>query len=450
MSLDLPPLQYMLFPLAGVFGPGAGDRSCRHGLDEAQLAVALRETTIFVSSVFTHTFWTRSYSQARLPDQTQVSTSLFCRPQKCRIISGPSAQANDLVVYRLFSARSIATVRTANHVNTLVWLTARPDNLRYRWNCPRDSCLYDETSLRAVRALPSKVTSTAHHSSCSLSMGLCLGRVIWMRCIGANLCARGAGDHWNNPCPLRSQNWKCSQGWTRRAHGRGDVHIAHVPVPWSDHRRCCGVSAAGEINGALLREAVLQSSSLAFSRWNTVLLKSVVPCVLAISVGRLVNEHMLIQVSTWLLVDINTQSHKVLYHSGVTGCMPASPSATSMRPRSQRRPRPTKVGDLRAIDGIKFRGRLLRAYSMEVGVRTRLLVTKTRPGTCSTTWAKRGKDSATRSHYWPSFVPRWQSLQLQKPLWIGWMIKCEKDRREFPTLQEKEKNILLFGEYLWL
>ena len=29
-------------------------RSCRHGLDEAQLAVALRETTIFVSSVFTH------------------------------------------------------------------------------------------------------------------------------------------------------------------------------------------------------------------------------------------------------------------------------------------------------------------------------------------------------------------------------------------------------------
>ena len=34
--------------------PRADDRSCRHGLDEAQLAVALRETTIFVSSVFTH------------------------------------------------------------------------------------------------------------------------------------------------------------------------------------------------------------------------------------------------------------------------------------------------------------------------------------------------------------------------------------------------------------
>ena len=28
--------------------------------------------------------------------------------------------------------------------------------------------------------------------------------------------------------------------------------------------------------------------------------------------------------------------------------------------------------------------------------------------------------------------------------------KCEKDRKEFPTLQEKEKNILLFGECLWL
>ena len=35
MSLELPPLQYMLFPLAGVFGPGADVRSCRHGLDEA-------------------------------------------------------------------------------------------------------------------------------------------------------------------------------------------------------------------------------------------------------------------------------------------------------------------------------------------------------------------------------------------------------------------------------
>ena len=34
--------------------PRADVRSCRHGLDEAQLSVALRETTIFVSSVFTH------------------------------------------------------------------------------------------------------------------------------------------------------------------------------------------------------------------------------------------------------------------------------------------------------------------------------------------------------------------------------------------------------------
>ena len=29
-------------------GPGAGDRSCRHGLVEAQLCLALRETTSFV------------------------------------------------------------------------------------------------------------------------------------------------------------------------------------------------------------------------------------------------------------------------------------------------------------------------------------------------------------------------------------------------------------------
>ena len=29
-------------------------------------------------------------------------------------------------------------------------------------------------------------------------------------------------------------------------------------------------------------------------------------------------------------------------------------------------------------------------------------------------------------------------------------IKCGKDRKEFPVLQEMEKNILLFGECLWL
>ena len=34
--------------------------------------------------------------------------------------------------------------------------------------------------------------------------------------------------------------------------------------------------------------------------------------------------------------------------------------------------------------------------------------------------------------------------------WTGWMIKCGIDRKEFPMLQEKEKNILLFGECLWL
>ena len=30
------------------------------------------------------------------------------------------------------------------------------------------------------------------------------------------------------------------------------------------------------------------------------------------------------------------------------------------------------------------------------------------------------------------------------------MIKCEKDRKDFPTLQTQEKNILWFGECLWL
>ena len=112
-------------------------------------------------------------------------------------------------------------------------------------------------------------------------------------------------------------------------------------VPCSG-RRCC--------------KALLWPFRVRVAVEHCVLLNSVVHCVLAVSVGRLVNEHMLIQVSTWLLVDINTRSHKVLCYSGVDGCMPASLSATSMRPRSLCRPRPTKVGDLRAVDGIKFRG----------------------------------------------------------------------------------------------
>ena len=31
--------------------------------------------------------------------------------------------------------------------------------------------------------------------------------------------------------------------------------------------------------------------------------------------------------------------------------------------------------------------------------------------------------------------------------WIGWMVKCEKDRNEFQRLQKMEKNILWFAEY---
>ena len=38
----------------------------------------------------TKTFWTRGYRRARLPNQTRVSLSLSCGPQRCRIMSGPS------------------------------------------------------------------------------------------------------------------------------------------------------------------------------------------------------------------------------------------------------------------------------------------------------------------------------------------------------------------------
>ena len=55
------------------------------------------------------------------------------------------------------------------------------------------------------------------------------------------------------------------------------------------------------------------------SQWNTVSYCNLSYTVCSLSVGHLVNEHMLIQVSTWLLVDINTRSHKVLCHSAVDG-----------------------------------------------------------------------------------------------------------------------------------
>ena len=44
----------------------------------------------------------------------------------------------------------------------------------------------------------------------------------------------------------------------------------------------------------------------------------------------------------------------------------------------------------------------------------------------------------------------WNCLWNQDHSWIGWMIKCEKDRKEFPMLREMERNILWFGECLWL
>ena len=113
-----------------------------------------------------------------------------------------------------------------------------------------------------------------------------------------------------------------------------------------------------------------------------VLLNSV-HCVLVISVGRLVNEHMLIQVSTGSLLTSTPCATKSYVILALMGCMPASPSATSMRPCSLCKPRPTRVGDLRGLmesnfESYAWRCRLLRAYSLEVGACTCLLVTKTR------------------------------------------------------------------------
>ena len=112
-----------------------------------------------------------------------------------------------------------------------------------------------------------------------------------------------------------------------------------------------------------------------------VLLKSVVHCVLAVSVRRLVNEHMLIQVSTWL----NTRGHKVLCHSGVDGVHTSvtvnDVDALTLSVQTSSK----KVGDLRAVDGIKFRELCLALPITPRLQRTRLLVTKTHPGICSTT-----------------------------------------------------------------
>ena len=74
--------------------------------------------------------------------------------------------------------------------------------------------------------------------------------------------------------------------------------------------------------------------------------------MLAVSVRRLVNEHMLIQVSTWL----NTRSHKVLCHSGVNGVHASITVGDVDAPTLSVQTSSNKVGDLRAVDGIKFRG----------------------------------------------------------------------------------------------
>ena len=155
-------------------------------------------------------------------------------------------------------------------------------------------------------------------------------------------------------------------------HGCGDVGITHVPVPRSDHRRCCGSCPGGSCSG---------SSSLAISRTSRsgtlCLIGSAVLCALTVSVGRLVKRahvdpgpHSVPRRHPHLEP---TRSYVIL---GVTGVQTLSGRSSFV--------------------GRKFLSgtftRLIRccqsAPCLQHGrsaCATRLLVMRTRPGICSTT-----------------------------------------------------------------
>ena len=144
-----------------------------------------------------HVYPTRRESQRHYPvDRKGVGLSLVL-----------PAHVNDLVAYRAISARKHRhrEAGQSRDPSALVWLTARPDTESllqatvdvvgtarcfFTVSAFEIPFHYNETLLRTVRAVPSEDTSTAYHSSCGLSVGLCVGRVGRIRCIGVNLCAR--------------------------------------------------------------------------------------------------------------------------------------------------------------------------------------------------------------------------------------------------------------------
>jgi len=152
------------------------------------------------------------------------------------------------------------------------------------------------------------------------------------------------------------------------------------------------------------------------------------------------SEHTLIQVSTRLLVDINTwsqQSPKSFL--ALTGRMPSVTVGdvdaltlsvqTSSNGRILFRWSKISVGELRAVDGgqiwrvVSGAANVLRAYSMEVGVRTRLLVKETRPGICSANLSEEGVPLVQEDRtIGPRLCQGGSSLQLRKPPGQGWLL----------------------------
>ena len=152
------------------------------------------------------------------------------------------------------------------------------------------------------------------------------------------------------------------------------------------------------------------------------------------------SEHTLIQVSTRLLVDINTWSQQSpMSFLALTGRMPSVTVGdvdaltlsvqTSSNGRILFRWSKISVGELRAVDGgqiwrvVSGAANVLRAYSMEVGVRTRLLVKETRPGICSANLSEEGVPLVQEDRtIGPRLCQGGSSLQLRKPPGQGWLL----------------------------
>ena len=160
----------------------------------------------------TKTFWTRPDASLNVTDSVDrksAGLSLFL-----------PAQVNDLVVYREFSAREYRH-RETSQPHEYVGVGSLRDQTTVDTVAREIPVFYNGTSLRAVRALLSEITNTAHHSSCSYP---------WV-CVWAVWVGYAASVPISQLVSASLMNRKCSQGRTRRAHGRGDVGITHAPVP---------------------------------------------------------------------------------------------------------------------------------------------------------------------------------------------------------------------------